>query len=185
MAEYREPAGGDPSDLSSSRAARSRRRCGRCSGDISSPHLGLGAAFAAWAIARLRPVAAAAPLDGPPPEIDRSRPAPSAADPRLAGLLEDALVRFAADQVALESHGRCDSSTSSALSRTRLASALLAYNGGRSGVAEVANIYIRMVGTMVLCGMLLFIAGLAASSIGRERQKQTLDELLLDRSLDG
>ena len=30
-------------------------------------HLGLGAAFAAWAIARLRPVAAAAPLDGPPP----------------------------------------------------------------------------------------------------------------------
>ena len=37
-------------------------------------HLGLGAAFAAWAIARLRPVAAATPLDGPPPEIVQSDP---------------------------------------------------------------------------------------------------------------
>jgi ABC-type Na+ efflux pump permease subunit len=148
-------------------------------------HLGLGAAFAAWAIARLRPVAAAAPLDGPPPEIVQSDP------------LQRPPIR---DWPVFWKMLWCDSRTiKSRWNRTVVRFTysvglvffpgligIVAYNGGGwLGIPEIANVYIRMVGTMVLCGMLLFIAGLAASSIGRERQKQTLDELLLtDLSTD-
>ena len=147
-------------------------------------HLGLGAAFAGWAIRRLRPVAAAAPLDGPPPEIIKT------------GLPKRPPVR---DWPVYWKMLWCDSKPiKSRWNRTVLRLVyflgfvpnvallvIVGYNGGRPGVAEIDNIYIRMVGTMVLCGMLLFIAGLAASSIGRERQKQTLDELLLtDLSTD-
>ena len=56
---------------------------------------------------------------------------------------------------------------------------VLLYQNGAIAISQMINVYIRIVGTIVLCGMLLFIAGLAASSFGRERQKQTLDDLLL------
>lgn len=53
------------------------------------------------------------------------------------------------------------------------------------GVAETAQIFVRGLTTVILAALCMHAAGLAALAIARERQKQTLDELLLtDLSTD-
>ncbi len=48
-----------------------------------------------------------------------------------------------------------------------------------TGVAETAQVFVRGLTTMILAALCLHAGGLAAMTIGRERQKKTLDELLL------
>jgi ABC-type transport system involved in multi-copper enzyme maturation permease subunit len=49
---------------------------------------------------------------------------------------------------------------------------------GRAELAEAMNVWVRIVGTLVACGMLLAIGMRAASSVSRERERHTLDSLL-------
>jgi ABC-type Na+ efflux pump permease subunit len=140
-------------------------------------HLAIGLACTGLAIRQLRRVAAALPLDGPPPEVVQSNP------PRRPPIR---------DWPVYWKMLWCDSRPTKSRWNQRVlrATYLLSYLPSLGLMAyvyqilpralpEYVNMYLRLVGTVVLCGMLLFIAGLAASSIGRERQKQTLDELLL------
>lgn len=142
-------------------------------------HLALGLAFVTLAIVRLRPVAASLPLDGPTPNVRGGvalrRPAVGNrpvywkmlwCDARpIKSRWGQALTRF----VYLLSYAPV------------LVVLILAMHFGRSkgAVEEAINVYMRLVVTIVMSGMLLYIAGLAAGSIGRERTKQTLDEILL------
>jgi hypothetical protein len=59
-----------------------------------------------------------------------------------------------------------------------VALAVLAMDGFR-GVDIVLNILCRILATAALCGMAVIVASNASASIGRERNKRTLDELLL------
>jgi hypothetical protein len=134
--------------------------------------------FTTWAIARLRPIAAVAPFEGPPPELigvaPRKRP-PIKNRPVYWKML------WCEARPTKTRLGRSIAIFVYVVSFAPVLAILIfaAHYGGQQAVAQVSNVYTRMVVTIVLSGMLLFVAGLAAGSIGRERSKQTLDELLL------
>src|SRR5262249_28672214 len=134
--------------------------------------------FTILAIVRLRPVAAAAPLDGPPPE------AIGVAPPKRPPIKNRPVYwkMLWCDSRPMKSRwSRVLVRAIYILSFVPVIALLVfAYQfGSRRAVSGTMNFYARIVVTIVLSGMLLFIAGLTAGCIGRERSKQTLDDLLL------
>lgn len=142
-------------------------------------HLALGLVFSTLAIVRLRPVAASLPLDGPPPNV---RGGIALRRPPVGRLPVYWKMLWCDARPIKTRFGQVLTRILYLLSYAPVLIVLaLAYHYGRtqSAAAEAINVYSRLVVTIVLSGMLLYIAGLAAGSIGRERTKQTLDELLL------
>jgi ABC-type transport system involved in multi-copper enzyme maturation permease subunit len=142
-------------------------------------HLAAAGVFVTWAVARLRPVAAAQ-ADAPPPKrtgLFRPPPRPP---------VGDRPVYWKALHFDFRQHrtaaGRAFGQVVFGLSFTPviMTLAVLAYFGQWSDVPKVMNqMFARGFGTMVMAGVLAMIAAQASSCIARERRKQTLDDLLL------
>jgi ABC-type Na+ efflux pump permease subunit len=148
-------------------------------------HLAVAAVCGAWAVLRLRPVAAHQG-DGPPPParsgLRKPLPRPPVGDrPVLwkALHLDFRQYRTAAGRVFVRVVFLLS------FAPMLVALAVNAVLNGFRGADKVMNVMCRGLGTMALCGMALVIAQQASASIGRERRRQTLDELLLtDLSTD-
>jgi len=141
-------------------------------------HLALGLVFTTWAIRRLRPVAAAAPHDGPPPEAIGVAPAKR---PPVGNRPVYWKMLWCDARPTKSRMGRTITRFIYVLSFSPVFVVIgfAAYYGSAVGVAYSVNFYVRMVVTIVICGMMLFVAGTTGGCIGRERSKQTLDDLLL------
>jgi ABC-type Na+ efflux pump permease subunit len=148
-------------------------------------HLALGFGFITLAILRLRPVAASLPQEGPTPDV---RGGVALRRPSV-GRLPVYWKMLWCDARPIKSRwGQTLTRSLYLLSYVPVVVVLvlaLQYGRSKGAVQESINVYTRLVVTIVLSGMLLYVAGLAAGCIGRERTKQTLDELLLtDLSTD-
>jgi ABC-type transport system involved in multi-copper enzyme maturation permease subunit len=143
-------------------------------------HLLAATVFLIWATFRLRPVAAAQ-ADGPPRQpttgFRRSPPRPPVGDrPVLWKALHFDLRQYRS--VGGRTIARLVFVVSFIPVIVLLA--VMAYDGTSSELAVVMNFgFVRGVGTLILCGLLVMITVHTAGCIARERRKQTLDELLL------
>jgi hypothetical protein len=126
----------------------------------------------------LRPVAAAAPHDGPPPEAIGVAPAKR---PPVGNRPVYWKMLWCDARPTKSRMGRTITRFIYVLSFAPVFVVIgfAAYYGSAVGVAYSVNFYVRMVVTIVICGMMLFVAGTTGGCIGRERSKQTLDDLLL------
>jgi ABC-type Na+ efflux pump permease subunit len=143
-------------------------------------HLTAAVVWAAWAVWRLRPVAASLG-DGPPPQTKTGLFRPPARPP-----VGDRPVLWKAVHFDFRQYrsaiGRVMTRLVFLLSFTPLAVTLgfsYWYSFGPRVLAESMNVVMRGLVTAALSGLLLVLAGQAAGCIGRERQKRTLDDLLL------
>jgi hypothetical protein len=147
-------------------------------------HIVAGFVFTIWAIRRLRPVAADAPIENPAAPKTTVRPIRR---PAIGARPVFWKMLYCDSRRSMSRFNQMLNRIIYLISYAPvLAVMILAMHFGTgNAVQEAIGIYNRIVVTMVMCGVLLFIAGLTAGCIGRERVKQTLDELLLtDLSTD-
>jgi hypothetical protein len=143
-------------------------------------HLLAATLFLTWAILRLRPVAATQAEGAPPPPqtgLRRSPPRPPVGERPV--LWKTMHFDFRQYRTA---GGRAFTHVVIVLSYVPVVVTfgVIAYFGLWSNLPATMNQgFVRVVGTMLLCGVLVMIAAQAAGCIARERRKQTLDELLL------
>lgn len=144
-------------------------------------HAVAAATFVTWAALRLRPVAARQ-ADGPlPPKqtgLRRIVPRPPVDDrPVLWKMLHVDVRQFR----TTAARGAARVLFVLSFIPVVVVIVLMAAVHYRPGdLADVMNyLFVRGLGTMVLCGVLVMIASNTAACIGRERRKQTLDDLLL------
>jgi ABC-type Na+ efflux pump permease subunit len=136
--------------------------------------------FITWAALRLRPIAARQ-ADGPPPPkrsgFRRLVPRPPIGDRPV--LWKTLHVDFRQFRTAV-SRGSAQAVFILSFLPLVVAFFIIGWFHDWQEVGTMMNfLFVRSLGTMVLCGVLVMIAANTAASIGRERRKQTLDELLL------
>jgi ABC-type Na+ efflux pump permease subunit len=133
----------------------------------------------AWAIVRLRPVSAEFADGPPPPTVSKlKQPAPR---PPISDRRPVTWKMLHCDQrLARTTFQRGLARVTFALSFVPLALTIgISLAISPRDLPHSVNALLRGLGTLVLCGSLVHVAGQAAAAIGRERIKQTLDELLL------